>query len=45
MRGEERTYKFRADDEGMAGRWITALRAVQISCAWIYVPLVYTRIG
>ena len=32
LRGEERTYKFKADDEGMAGRWITALRAVQISC-------------
>jgi len=32
LRGEERTYKFKADDEGMAGRWVTALRAVQISC-------------
>lgn len=31
LRGDERTYKFKADDEGMAGRWITALRAVQIS--------------
>lgn len=31
LRGEDRTFKFKADDEGMAGRWVTALRAVQIS--------------
>ena len=31
LRGADRTYKFKADDEGMAHRWITALRAVQIS--------------
>ena len=37
LRGEERTYKFKADDEGMAGRWVTALRAVQISCTIAYV--------
>lgn len=32
LRGDDRTYRFKADDEGMAHRWITALRAVQISC-------------
>jgi hypothetical protein len=31
LRGADRTYRFKADDEGMAHRWITALRAVQIS--------------
>jgi len=31
LRGWDRMYKFKADDEGMCGRWITALRAVQIS--------------
>ena len=32
LRGADRTYRFKADDEGMAHRWITALRAVQVSC-------------
>ena len=32
LRGIDRTYRFKADDEGMAHRWITALRAVQVSC-------------
>ena len=31
LRGIDRTYRFKADDEGMADRWITALRAVQVS--------------
>jgi hypothetical protein len=31
LRGADRTYRFKADDEGMAHRWITALRAVQVS--------------
>jgi hypothetical protein len=31
LRGADRTYRFKADDEGILHRWITALRAVQIS--------------